>query len=204
MSVQEEGKDGRAQGEPARVCGSGVRPLRRPRVLRAGHGGAQSMRRGACASGESGFTLIEVVISMVIMMIVCLGAASLFSFAAYFNSGGNDRAQALAIAQQTLEALRNCKFSTTTTDPYLMATSTGLNPWSTPKSVYRGADPSNPASLGREYTVQVLVTDVPSASGISTLKNIQINVTPKGAGLKWATNGGMVTIETQRAMTGEN
>lgn len=156
-------------------------------------------------SRERGFTLIEITIAMVIMMVVCLGAASLFSYAAYYVSGGNDRAQALSIAQQTLESLRHGTYNKTATDPGLMATASGLNPYSNPTIVTRGADPTDPASTGRSYMVQVLVTDVPPVAPltVSTLKTITVNVTPQGAGMRWATSGGTVTIQTFRAMTGD-
>jgi type II secretory pathway pseudopilin PulG len=155
-------------------------------------------RSVALKSRERGFTIIEITIAMVIMMIVCLGVASLFSYAAYYVSGGNDRAQALAVAQQALESLRHCTYSTTFTDPSLAATATP-----TVSTVYRGADPSDPASIGRAYRLQVMITDVASPLGASTLKNITVSVTPLGAGMNWATNGGTVTIQTLRAQTGE-
>jgi prepilin-type N-terminal cleavage/methylation domain-containing protein len=149
-------------------------------------------------SRERGFTLIEITIAMVIMMVVCLGAASLFSYAAYYVSGGNDRTQALAVAQQALESLRHCTYSTKLTDPLLAATATP-----TISTVYRGADPADPASTGRAYRLQVMITDVASPLGASTLKNITVSVTPLGAGMNWATNGGTVTIQTLRAKTGD-
>lgn len=63
------------------------------------------------ASGASGFTLIETTIAMVVMMVVGLGASSLFLYAIRSNSGGESRSQALAIAQQRLEALRTVGFN---------------------------------------------------------------------------------------------
>jgi prepilin-type N-terminal cleavage/methylation domain-containing protein len=155
-------------------------------------------RRRRQNSRERGFTLIEITIAMVIMMVVCLGAASLFSYAAYYVSGGNDRTQALAVAQQALESLRHCKYSKTFTDPLLAATAAP-----TVSTVYRGADPADPASTGRAYQLQVMITDVASPLGASTLKSITVSVTPLGAGMRWATSGGTVTIQTLRAQTGD-
>ncbi len=68
---------------------------------------------------QSGFTLLEAVIALLIMLIVALGSASLFSFSIYNNSGGTDRATSLAIAQQALERLRSAQFNSTTTDAVL-------------------------------------------------------------------------------------
>lgn len=156
-------------------------------------------KKNAKRRGERGFTLIEVTIALVVMMVVCLGVASLFSYAAYYVSGGNDRAQALAVAQQALETMRHCKFSTTYTDPLLAAT-----PAPSVSTVYRGADPLVPGSTGRAYKLEVIIADLPPAIGaVSTLKNITVRVTPLGAGMKWATNGGTIQVQTIRAMTGE-
>lgn len=62
-----------------------------------------------------GFTLIETTIAMVVMMVVGLGATSLFLYAIRNNSGGEGRSQALAIAQQRLEVLREANYD----DPQL-------------------------------------------------------------------------------------
>src|SRR5215210_763589 len=72
--------------------------------------------------GERGFTLIETTIGLVIMLVVTLGSATLFAYAVRNNSGGNDRAQSLAIAQQALETLRHARYTATVTDPLLQAT----------------------------------------------------------------------------------
>ena len=48
---------------------------------------------------ELGFTLIETSIAMVIMMVAGLGVISLFTYSIGYNSGGNDRAVAISIAE---------------------------------------------------------------------------------------------------------
>jgi type II secretory pathway pseudopilin PulG len=67
------------------------------------------------STNASGFTLIETAIAMVVMMVVGLGATSLFFYAVRSNSGSEGRSQALAIAQQRLEDLRTVAFN----DPQL-------------------------------------------------------------------------------------
>jgi type II secretory pathway pseudopilin PulG len=62
------------------------------------------------STNAGGFTLIETTIAMVVMMVVGLGATSLFLYAIRNNSGGEDRSQALAIAQQRLETLREAGY----------------------------------------------------------------------------------------------
>ncbi len=67
------------------------------------------------SKNAQGFTLIETCIALVVMMVVGLGATSLFLFALRNNTGGSERSQALAIAQQRLEELRSLGFN----DPQL-------------------------------------------------------------------------------------
>jgi len=143
---------------------------------------SKSKKAGAEREKECGFTLIETTIALVIMMVAALGAASLFAYAVYNNTGGYDRAQTLAVAQQALERLRNARFSQTVTDPILAATP--LPPV-----------PQNITREGRPYTVVATITDT-----TPTLKTITITVTPRGAGQSWATGaGGAVTVVTQRS-----
>ncbi|HEX8708372.1 MAG TPA: prepilin-type N-terminal cleavage/methylation domain-containing protein [Pyrinomonadaceae bacterium] len=146
----------------------------------AGAGPKRAEKRGQSAGG---FTLIETTIALLLMMIVTLGAASLFAYATYNNTGGADRAQALAIAQQALENLRNTPFDS----PLLSQAKT------TQTNVRRGGATE---VTGRPYTV---ISDIVDTT--PTLKTITISVMPNGAGAAWATNsaGATVTIVTQRA-----
>jgi type IV pilus modification protein PilV len=59
---------------------------------------------------ECGFTLIETMISIVIMVISVLGMAALFTYAINYNSGADARQQALAVAQKRMERLRDVTF----------------------------------------------------------------------------------------------
>src|SRR5215510_4194655 len=65
-------------------------------------------------NGEKGFTLIETSIALVMMLIVSLGAASLFAYASNANSNADDRELAMAIAQKRLEWMRTIPFTTQT------------------------------------------------------------------------------------------
>lgn len=142
-------------------------------------------------AAEGGFTLLETTIAMVLMMIVALGSASLFSFSIYNNSGGSDRAASMAIAQQAMEGLRSVPFTTTTTDPTLNAGAVTQN------GVVRD---------GRLFTVTRIVDDNPATPVIeidttTTLKRISVIVTPQSIGKGWAAGaGGTITLITQRSM----
>lgn len=133
-------------------------------------------------SPEAGFTLVETVIALVIMMIVGLGAASLFVYSLTNNSGANDRELAKAVAQQRLERLRNVDFD----DASLAATA------GTTETVTSG---------DRNYTVlTTIVNNTPVAPNtLVTLKTITIQVTPQTAGPIWTR--GSVMVMTQRSDT---
>jgi Tfp pilus assembly protein PilV len=68
-------------------------------------------KTGAKKTGDCGFTLLETAIAFVVMMVMSLAAASLFVFAIKYDSGANDRALSLTIAQQRMERLRRADFT---------------------------------------------------------------------------------------------
>ncbi|SRR6266545_6148207 len=139
---------------------------------------------------QSGFTLLEAVIALLIMLIVALGSASLFSFSIYNNSGGTDRATSLAVAQQALERLRSAQFNSSTTDTVLNGGTT----------VQAGI-----VRDGRQFTLTVAVDDNPSTSApdvnaATNLKGITVTVVPQSIGRGWAFGaGGTITLITQRS-----
>ena len=118
---------------------------------------------------------------MVIMMVAGLGVVSLFVYSIGYNSGGNDRAVAIAIAQQHIEQLRVVPF----TDSTLNVTSaTVLSP--------------DTVSNGRSYRVTRTVTGSNNdATGSPTLKTITIRVDPMSSG--WA--GFPVILRSMRSST---
>jgi type II secretory pathway pseudopilin PulG len=146
--------------------------------------------KGNRRSGEQGFTLIETTISLVIMMVVGLGAASLFFFAVNYNSSAADRQLAMGVAQKRMEWLRDIQFTNTTRN--LAYTQGGL--------ASTGADGVTETFTngGRKYTVITTITDLKTdPSGNPTLKKITLRVTPQGAG----NNLGSVVLTSIRATT---
>ena len=130
---------------------------------------------------QRGFTLIETTIAMMIMMVAGLGVVSLFTYSIGYNSGGNDRAVALSIAQQQIEQLRSVQF----TDSVLNVTAATVL---TPDTV----------SNGRTYRVTRTVTGSNNdINGNPTLKTITIRVDPSSPG--WA--GFPVIVRTIRSST---
>ena len=129
-------------------------------------------------TSERGFSLVETSVAMVILMVAGLGVASLFTYSIRYNSGGNDRALAISIAQQQIEQLRSVSF----TDAVLnVQTATVLTPI---------------VSNGRTYRVTKTVTGSNNnAAGTPTLKTITIRVDPMSPG--WA--GFPVILRTVRS-----
>jgi Tfp pilus assembly protein PilV len=142
------------------------------------HGLASRNKR----NGEQGFTLMETAIALVLMMVVGLGAASLFFYGVKANSRGRDRELSMALAQQQMERLRNAKFDN------LDATVTAF-----------GGANQNVASGGRQYNVVTTITN--TVAGDDTQKTVKVQVTPRGAtGAAAVTQvfGGVVLV-TQRS-----
>ncbi|MEJ7576467.1 MAG: prepilin-type N-terminal cleavage/methylation domain-containing protein [Pyrinomonadaceae bacterium] len=132
---------------------------------------------------ERGFTLVEVSISLVVMMVVGLGVASLFFYSITNNTSAADRELSMAVAQTRMEELRNVAF----TDASLAATNgTQENP--------------NPVVGGRTYRVTKTVVDSPTSP--PTTKTITIQVEPLSAGPAWQQSNtvfGSVRLVTVRS-----
>ena len=149
---------------------------------------SDSRPRVTDGDNQRGFTLIETTIALLIMMVVMLGSASLFAFSVFNNTSGSDRAQTLAVAQQTVETLRSARFSTAGTDSVLTAGTITQN------GVMRGGLNGSGA---RPYTIVSTIVDT-----TPTVKTITVSVTPTGAGPAWATGAAAtLTIVTQRAQS---
>ena len=141
---------------------------------------------GLCKTrGEAGFTLIETSIALVVMMVVGLGAASLFFYAVGANSTARDRELSMAVAQQQMERLRNTEFLNLES----VVTATG------------GANKTE-ISADRGYTVVTTIAN--TFAGNESQKTITVQVTPLGdtqlAGITSVFGG--VTLVTIRSSTG--
>lgn len=156
-------------------------------------------------SNERGFTMIETAIALVVMMIVGLGAASLFFFAAQNNLGANDRELAMAVAQKRMEWLRSMPLDATATSTAYSYPNGGL------KATSVNGVSETTTSAGRSYRVVTTITDVDTdqdntatSNAIpATMKIITIRVTPIGAGPEFnrvTSVFGSVTLTSQRTL----
>lgn len=134
-------------------------------------------------SGEAGFSLLETVISLVLMAIVGLGVASVFYYSMQNTDTAGNRELAMAIAQQKMEELRSVDMS----DASLAATA------GTSATITRS---------GRGYTVLTAIVDTNVINGQATVKTITVRVTPNSDTATWAKNltsiFGSVTLVSQR------
>jgi Tfp pilus assembly protein PilV len=146
-------------------------------------------------ASQSGFTLLEAAIALVILMVIGLGIASLFTYSISANSKADDRELAMAIAQKRMEWLRTIPFTTQTRGVAYSYPDGGLAATAT------AGVSETVTNAGRSYTVITTISDlnfVPSGqpdAGACTLKRIQVSVTPVTA----TTNFETVIVYTLRS-----
>lgn len=129
--------------------------------------------------GESGFSLVEVIIAFVIFLIALLGVFITFTYAVSYNAGNNSRVQALSLLQQEVEQMRSAKFTPTVTDSSLTGGA------KTPRKV-TSAD-------GNGFKVAVIVDDDPFTAGVQTdttktIKEVTVTVTLESPTPGWQTS----------------
>ena len=137
----------------------------------------------AGAARQEGFTIIETVAAMLIMMIAGFGAISLFMFSMNYNSGAADRARGLALAQQRMEILRATPYDSLSTVAAAMPASENVG------------SPNAPDNDQRTFNVTTTVADDPNVQN-SRQKVITVTVTPADAG-RWTSGG--VTLRCYRS-----
>jgi len=154
------------------------------------------LKRTAVKGGaaQRGFTVLEAAIALVILMIIGLGIASLFTYSIQANGKADDRELAMTIAQKRMEWLRTIPFTTQTRSVAYAFPDGGL------AATAAAGVSETVTNAGRSYTVNTVISDLnfvpvgqPDA-GACTRKRIQISVTPARA----TTNFETVTVSTQR------
>lgn len=140
----------------------------------------ENIKSGCVTPGDAGFSLIEVSIALLIIMVALLGVFFTFTYAITYNAGNNSRAQALAVLQQEVEIMRSAKFTSTYTDPLL----------------YGGqrTRPTVIAANGYSFSVVHTVDNDPLTPGPDydesvnpTLKEVTITVTLDYSNVGWQT-----------------
>ena len=151
--------------------------------------------RQSGASAQQGFTLLEAAIALVILMIIGLGIASLFTYALGANTRADDRELSMTIAQKRMESLRTIPFNTQTRMADFSFPNGGL------KATAAEGVTETVTSAGRSYIVNTVIQDMsvvplgnPDA-GAPTTKSFRVSVTPAVA----TTNFETVILNTQRS-----
>ncbi len=135
---------------------------------------------------DAGFSLVEVIIALVILMISVMGIFAVFAYATVYNTGNSMRSQALSVLQQEVERIRSAKFTPTITDNYTPGTTDDGR-----RDLTGGtkAARTETALNGTTYTVQTIVDNDPFTPLIQNdaavpnpkLKEITITVTPQSS-----------------------
>jgi type II secretory pathway pseudopilin PulG len=122
--------------------------------------------------GASGFTIVEVIVAGAIMIILCVGILTVFSYVTTINRGENYRMQSLSVLQQEVEYYRSIKFI----------------PNGSPTELYGGSYNNvrtRTSPNGRIFNISVTIDNDPYSPGIQTnnestctFKEITITVTP--------------------------
>jgi type II secretory pathway pseudopilin PulG len=151
---------------------------------------------------KGGFTLVEVLVAASIMIILCVGTLSVFSYVVKINRGENIRMQALSVLQQEVEHYRSLKFIPG-------------NEVAADLALYRQPElradinggvhtrPNRTSADGKVFSIAVTVTNIASPSTEERLcrfKEITITATPTTAQSGWLSDlRTTVTIQRVRS-----
>lgn len=131
------------------------------------------------SDGDAGFSLVEVAVALVILMIAMLGVVMAFGYAIRYNAGNYTRAQSLAIIKRESERIRSAKFTPSGTDPDLAG---GVH-----------ADTVAQLADGSRFLITTTVDNDPYTGGVqdesvaTSYKEITITARPEQAGATWRT-----------------
>jgi type II secretory pathway pseudopilin PulG len=152
----------------------------------------------AAKKSVAGFTVVEVIIAAGIMIILCIGTLTVFTYAVRINRGNNLRSQAQSVLQQEIEYYRSLKFV-----PGAETSADLVNHRST--DLYAGTHtrPQRMSPDGRVFDITVTVVNVAPPSTVEELcrfKEITIVAVPNIAESGWLANlNTNLTIQRVRA-----
>lgn len=104
---------------------------------------------------ESGMSLIETTIALVIIMIALLGVVHSFTYAVTYNAGNAVRAEGLAILQREVETMRAAKWTSSGTASEVASTGPTCD----------AAVTSTPSSNGGIFRIERTIDDDPFTDG---------------------------------------
>ena len=133
---------------------------------------------------EQGFTLIEAVIALLILMIAIVGVFGAVTYATLYNTGNSRRSQALSVLQKEVELLRSAKFLPQPTGADAVTDEVDGR-----RDLTGGVKAERIVTAegnSTTFLVQTTVDDDPSTAGVQTdvtqnLKEITVTVIPAGS-----------------------
>jgi type II secretory pathway pseudopilin PulG len=147
--------------------------------------------------GQKGFTLVEVIVAGIVMVILCVGLLSVFSYVTNVNRGNNVRAQALSALQQEIEFYRSLKFVPG------QGTATDL-PNHRSADLYAGTRTRPPvtSASGMVFNINVTIVNLEFEVGASeeacTFKEITIQAVPAVTQQGWLSDENLKTSITMQ------
>lgn len=138
---------------------------------------------------QYGFTLIEMIIALIILLIAVLGVFAAITYATKYNHGNSQRSQALAVMQREVELLRSAKFTPTVVSNVTTPTPTCATADNGSRDITGGvkAVQLRCGIDGTMYLVETTIDDDPAVpdtqvypgpSPAALIKEIRILVTP--------------------------
>jgi type II secretory pathway pseudopilin PulG len=142
------------------------------------------VRPRATQLGEQGFTLIEAIVALVILMIVIVGVFGAVTYSTLYNTGNAKRSQALSVLQKEVELLRSAKFL-----PEPTGADSVTNQADGRRDLTGGVKPDRTVIAdgnGTSFLVRTTVDDDPFTLLVQTdvtqnLKEITVTVIPAGS-----------------------
>jgi type II secretory pathway pseudopilin PulG len=150
------------------------------------------------AGSQSGFSLVEVIVAGTLMIVLCVGLLTVFSYVTNINRGNNVRTQALSALQQEIEYYRSLKFVPG------QETAADL-PNHRSAAIYAGQRTRPPvtSASGMVFNINVEVTNLQFSDGSTleekcTFKEITIQAVPAVTQGGWLSDDNLKTSITMQ------
>ena len=148
-------------------------------------------------ASQNGFSLAEVIVAGILMIVLCIGTLTVFSYVTNINRGNNIRTQALSALQQEIEFYRSLKFVPG------QETAADL-PNHRSIAIYAGQRTRPPvtSASGMVFNINVTVVNLQFTAGNSeeacTFKEITIQAVPAVTQAGWLSDANLKTSITMQ------
>jgi len=146
---------------------------------------------------EKGFSLVEVIIASMVMVVLCVAALSAFSYASSVNRGNNLRSQSLSALQEEIELYRGFQFKRT-------GTAQALNAGTYDRGIRESGDSGDQKKTNFRISVTIKNLPNPPSTAVPTdanvtVKEIAVSATLVGDESKWFGGSTSITMLRVRA-----